>query len=65
MVVHFRVHRPHLIVCGHSHVYSDETVGGVRILNPGTAGMNWFGGRPTGVLLSVNGRVYDIEKVEF
>lgn len=64
MVRRFQAMRPDLIVCGHTHCYGDEMVAGTRVLNPGTAGMRWFGGRPTAVVLRLDGKVYDIERVE-
>ncbi len=65
MAGHFRPDGARLVVCGHTHCYLDETVDGVRIINPGAAGMHWFGGQPTAVIMTVDGHVYDIERVEF
>lgn len=45
------------IVCfGHTHIYFDETVNGIRLLNPGSIWRNRDGSKPSYMLINLQGK---------
>jgi hypothetical protein len=52
-----RLHRPDVVVFGHTHRPFCETVGGALFLNPGSAGRPRFGLRPSVAVLDCAGPV--------
>ena len=65
MVEYFRLMRPDLIICGHSHAFMDQMVAGTRVVNPGSAGLHWFGRAPSAAILTRHdGDGYEIERVD-
>ncbi len=52
-----------VVVCGHSHKYSAQTVGGVLWLNPGSCGKRRFNLEITLCRMTVDAGHYRVEKV--
>lgn len=48
---------------GHTHVYKDETINGVRILNPGSVGYDRAGEYESYVVMDINGNDVEIERL--
>ncbi len=52
------------VICGHTHRYSEEWIGGRLWLNPGSCGRSRFGSGVTMAVLTVrNGKICSTEKI--
>ncbi len=51
-----------IVIHGHTHSYVDETVDGVRILNPGALSMNRDGNPRGYIVITVDGSDYTVER---
>ena len=53
-------HRPDAVVYGHTHQSSQQTIGGIRYLNPGSAGQSRFHLPRTVMVLTLSGGGIDL-----
>ena len=55
-----------VVVCGHTHCYSEEWKDGRLWLNPGSCGRSWFGETATMAKLRLRGgKILGVRKIEF
>lgn len=52
------------VIFGHSHKYSEQTIGGRLWLNPGSCGKRRFDQEITFAMMTVEGKKIEIEKIE-
>ena len=50
---------------GHTHVYNDTTVNGVRLLNPGSVWRNRDGSKPTYMIITLRGEQVEAVRMEY
>ena len=54
------------VICGHTHVYSEERIDGRLWLNPGSCGRARFGGQVSMAKLEIcNGRILRVQRITF
>ena len=70
-MTHDRWNVPHdlsgvdVVVCGHTHSYSEEWIDGRLWLNPGCCNRSYFGGAATMARLTVRGgKVAAVERID-
>ena len=54
-----------LVIYGHSHKYEEKQVDGRTWLNPGSCGPRRFHQPITMAVMTIEGRAYQVEKLEF
>lgn len=54
-----------VVICGHTHHYSEQWVGDRLWLNPGSCGVSRFGGEVTMAVMEVQNGKFQVEKILF
>ena len=53
-----------VVIYGHSHKYSEQTINGILWLNPGSCGKRRFDQEITFAMMTVDGRKAEVEKIQ-
>lgn len=54
-----------IVFFGHTHIPFDKTIGGVRVINPGSIWMNRDGSEPSYMIVTLNGKSVEVERKTF
>lgn len=64
MRIHELPQNTDVVIFGHTHRYTEERIGDVLWLNPGSCGRARFGLPLSMAVMTIQGRQYEIEKIE-
>ncbi len=53
-----------MVFYGHTHVFSDRIIDGIRFINPGSLSHNRDGSRPCYAIVEINGSDVHVERIE-
>ena len=54
-----------IVFFGHTHIPFDKTIGGVRVINPGSIWMNRDGSEPSYMIVTLKGKTISVERKTF